>query len=244
MNAKKRIKKILTKGARKVKYRKGFGIHSPFVFSLITQVIDEKLPYYDYRKLKDIRERLTPPRSIKNGRLLKNSVPLKLVYLYYRLVNRFLPNEILELNNDGGIITMALAMPFSKAHVTTLGVDDIKLERVHGIVEQEKQINVTILDDDQNKWLSSLPDNYKADMVVIHKSDNEENYSVILSKISSIVNPNGIIVVAGINSNAYIRKFWTQLTLHEEVKISLDLYELGIAIYHEMLYKQHFIVSF
>ena len=34
------------------RYRCGYGVHSPFAFSLITDVIYEKMPYYAYSSLK------------------------------------------------------------------------------------------------------------------------------------------------------------------------------------------------
>lgn len=33
---------------RSIRYRKGFGVHSPFVFNLITKVIEEKCSYYSF----------------------------------------------------------------------------------------------------------------------------------------------------------------------------------------------------
>jgi len=33
---------------RGIRYRKGFGVHSPFVFNLITKVIEERCQYYSF----------------------------------------------------------------------------------------------------------------------------------------------------------------------------------------------------
>lgn len=54
--------------------RRGFGVHSPFAFRLITEVIGERCPYYDYKRL--------PGESDK---------------LLYRLAAWLQPSEIKEL---------------------------------------------------------------------------------------------------------------------------------------------------
>ena len=70
--------------------RCGYGVHSPFAFSLITDVIYEKMPYYAYSSLKKeqkkmIRERGWTKSSQKVNRFL------------FRLVNRVQPDTIIEV---------------------------------------------------------------------------------------------------------------------------------------------------
>ena len=43
---------------RGIRYRKGFGVHSPFVFNLITKVIEEQCPYYSFGDIELIRKQL------------------------------------------------------------------------------------------------------------------------------------------------------------------------------------------
>ena len=43
---------------RSIRYRKGFGVHSPFVFDLITKVIEEKCPYYSFQDIELLRKKM------------------------------------------------------------------------------------------------------------------------------------------------------------------------------------------
>lgn len=72
------------------RHRCGYGVHSPFAFNLITDVIYEKTPYYAYELLpieekKQAKEKSWKKESQKVNRLL------------FRLVNKVQPQTILEV---------------------------------------------------------------------------------------------------------------------------------------------------
>ena len=45
------------------RHRCGYGVHSPFAFNLITQVIYESTPYYKYRDLAIEQKKLAPKKQ-------------------------------------------------------------------------------------------------------------------------------------------------------------------------------------
>ena len=71
------------------RYRCGYGVHSPFAFSLITDVIYEKMPYYAYDSLKKEQKKLTGKRGCSKGLQKVNR-------LLFRLVNRVQPATVVE----------------------------------------------------------------------------------------------------------------------------------------------------
>ena len=99
MKAKRSFKKYMTKGYRHVRYTKGFGVHSPYAFSLITQVINEKMYYYAYDDIRRLRK-YSAERRFKIKRItLKKKIPSKKLFLIYRLVNNFNPKNILQIGS-------------------------------------------------------------------------------------------------------------------------------------------------
>ena len=72
------------------RYRCGYGVHSPFAFSLITDVIYEKMPYYAYFSLKEEQKKMIKEQGWCKG-IQKVNRFLK------RLVNRVQPATIIEV---------------------------------------------------------------------------------------------------------------------------------------------------
>lgn len=67
-----------------------YGVHSPFAFSLITDVIYEKMPYYAYSSLKKEQKKMIRERGWTKGSQKVNR-------FLFRLVNRVQPDTIIEV---------------------------------------------------------------------------------------------------------------------------------------------------
>ena len=72
------------------RYRCGYGVHSPFAFDLITNVIYEKMPYYAYASLKQEQKKVSRERGWKKGSQKVNR-------FLFRLVNNIQPATIIEV---------------------------------------------------------------------------------------------------------------------------------------------------
>lgn len=72
------------------RYRCGYGVHSPFAFSLITDVIYEKMPYYAYASLEKEQKRLVRERGYSRSSQKVNR-------FLFRLVNKVQPATIVEV---------------------------------------------------------------------------------------------------------------------------------------------------
>ena len=72
------------------RYRCGYGVHSPFAFSLITDVIYEKMPYYAYDLLKAEQKKRITTQGWEKG------IP-RINRLLFRPVNKVQPATIIEV---------------------------------------------------------------------------------------------------------------------------------------------------
>ena len=94
------------------RYRCGYGVHSPFAFSLITDVIYEKTPYYAYSSLK--KEQKKRVRERKDSQ--------KVNRFLFRLVNRVQPDTIIEV---GCSSSAALYLQSAKPSASYLFATDL-----------------------------------------------------------------------------------------------------------------------
>lgn len=74
------------------RHRCGYGVHSPFAFNLITQVIYESTPYYKYKDLEKEEKKLALAKD-KNWKYESK----KRKHLLFRLVNYTQPNTIIDI---------------------------------------------------------------------------------------------------------------------------------------------------
>lgn len=74
---------------KRFRHRCGYGVHSPFAFNLVTQVIYEKTPYYAYKALELQQNK---PVACKEGA----NESKKVKRLLFRLVNYIQPRSIVD----------------------------------------------------------------------------------------------------------------------------------------------------
>ncbi len=224
MKAKRKIQSYITKSYRRIRHRGGHGVHSPFAYSLITQVINEDSPYYAYRDILSASKKNSLTRRVMPNFINKRRTSTKVLFLLYRLVNRFKSRLILEIGKGKPISMFAV------------GLVDSNIE-----IDSIQTIGMLTLVDELNN--SRRVEKY--DFVLIHSTaldrvDLEAFYKTLKSKLHS----HSVIVIKGIHRHKATRIFWSLLKTDEDVRVCVDLYELGLAINHDKLNKQNYIVSF
>lgn len=227
MKAKKKLKEYLTKGVRKIKNRKGFGVHSPFAYSIITEVIEEKTAYYAYSRMKKIYGKET-------------AIPFKAACLLFRLANRFQCRKILELKCDGGYTLVPLLLVDSRNEVASLGASDDTLSSralLCTVGERRGRLSyISALDD--------LPEDYAADMFVINMRPGGMDDAQFFSWLLRHADERSIFFFKGIRPGGDLESLWDLFCDSDDISITMDMYNYGLAICRPRFFKQHYIVSF
>ena len=117
---------------------KGHGIHSPFVFDFVKNVLNDKTIYPSFSAIEQIRKDLLTDNTVievedfgagsslfkTNKRVVKaiaaSSVkPKKYAQLFYRMVKYYKPETIIELGTSFGVTTAYLASANEQSNVFT-----------------------------------------------------------------------------------------------------------------------------
>ena len=227
MTTKKKIKDYINKGVRKIKHRKGFGVHSPFAYSIITEVIEEKLPYYAYSSMKRVYTTDAP-------------ISFKVACLMHRLANRFKSRHILEICCDGGYSALPLVMVDSRNEIISLADSFIaKASSARLSVLDQRAKQVTYIDS-----LQAIADDYKADMIVVSEMPAGIDTAAFYQWLTQHIHPETVMLVKGVRPKQRFEELWDMFCDDDNIEITMDLYDYGLAIRRPRFFKQHYIVSF
>jgi len=226
MKAQQKVKDIFKKSVRKIQHRKGYGVHSPFAFDIITQVIEEKLPYYAYQQM----QRVYPSNA---------PLPFKAACLLHRLANRFKCRTILELGCDGGFSILPVALADSRNEIYTVASAEVvphvrqRLSNFKSVEERVRYVSN----------IDQLPNDVTIDMLILNGIPNRDQ-EALCSWVLNHVSERGIIFVRGIQPGRPMEAFWDALCEYDDIQVTMDMYDFGLAIRRPNFFKQHYIVSF
>lgn len=246
------------------KHKKGFNIHSPFLFDLITLVFNDNSDKIAYRKLDLIREELLNSDKIidvkdfgagskifsgndrKVSDIVKYStVKKKYGKLLYRLVSYYKPSTILELGTSLGLSTSYLA----------LGNPDAKVVTIEGCPEtakiaQETVIltganNVTIVNGPFNEVLPLAFFDLRSLYFVFFDGHHTEEATLnYFENCIPYISPDSIFVFDDIHWSDGMERAWETIKKHPQVTLSVDIFQFGIVFFKKDLSKQDFIIRF
>lgn len=212
----------------KIRHHRGHGIHSPFVYSLIRNVIEEKLPYYFYEDLLNYLNTFGDKEWILN----------KDHKLVFRLVNHFAARNILEIGSGEGVNTLCLSSPSGQIKCYAVERDEKKFELASKIYSGYNKKIV------QLKGVGEIPSDEFFDCICIDLNNYNSLSTEELSSLVSRCHEKSFILVKGIRRNKKQNQIWKCLTANERRTVELDFYHMGIIFFDENLYRWRYQISF
>ncbi|PKQ65452.1 hypothetical protein BZG02_00140 [Labilibaculum filiforme] len=231
--------------------RKGFGVHSPFTFHLIVNVIEAKLTYYAFGQLFPYRKIIA--NALKN-KLENNEVEKSLIKKYkeeiqivkstegldrllFRLMNFWQAKKAAYCGGGIGLSIVYMAKLDSRKEIACLDRGDVFATYSDDLFQNYMEFrNLKNFD-----YQEILKENPNFDFLVFSENTSSEILSDFLQNYEHLLAGKCMVVVQNPHKNDAINQFWRQMKKLERISVSLDLFYLGILISREGMQKQDYV---
>jgi predicted O-methyltransferase YrrM len=225
----------------------GFGVQSPFAFSLLNDVIREKLPYYSFQQLNDVRKVLAKDKTTllcneqgakRHARkvrtvasVLRSSVKSQRQQeMLFRLVQFRKPEKLLEIGTSLGLTTAYLALG-SNSKVVTIEGCKACAARANELHQSIQLATIKVVEGDFDNVLPAVLDEMQqVDFVFIDGNHRGEALLRYFEKCLMHTTPGAIIVVDDIYWSKDMYKAWKCIKAHSNVTVSFDLFHMGVLV--------------
>lgn len=236
------------------------GVHSPFVYDLVTKCFYDKKKYDSYVFLKKYRTALlnnklsveitdfgagskkfnTNKRQI--NKLAKNvGTTSKRTKLLFRLTSYFKSNTILELGTSLGIATQAMSLGNPKAQITTIeGCPNLN-SFTKKQFEHNQLKNINALNGNFSEVLNDLTNN-SYDLIFFDGNHQKEATLNYFEKLLTTVHNDSVFVFDDIYWSKDMTEAWKTIKQHPEVTVTIDTYFWGFVFFRKEQQKEHFTI--
>lgn len=225
---------------RFLRHRKGFGVHSPFAFSFITKVIDERCGYYCYQDIELIRRQL----EHKGNKLAQKDIKRSHGELLFRTVNFFKPKKLLQIGSPAGIASLYLTAYASDVKAIVLEKDTASAETTKWSLQKYHSKVQLCLGDYEQTLPAALQDLGKVDFVFFQASQEKEKNRFFLEETMKHIHPDTVFFLEGIRGNQEMRTLWQEICNRKEVSLTFDLFHIGIVIFQPRFHKKNYMLYF
>ncbi|HPW98175.1 MAG TPA: class I SAM-dependent methyltransferase [Flavobacterium sp.] len=238
------------------------GVHSPFVFNLVTKCFYDKKQYPEYSIIKKYRNSLLENKKFievtdfgAGSRVFKSNkrqiskiantagISPKRAELLFRITNYFQPESVLEIGTSLGLATSALSLGNESAKITTLEGCPKTQEIAKFQLENSKFQNIKFVTTKFEEYLSIYnlqPTTYN----LIYFDGNHskkatlEYFELLLQTIANET----VWIFDDIHWSKEMEEAWEIIKNHPKVTVTIDTFQWGIVFFRSEQVKENFII--
>ena len=208
--------------------RQGFGVHSPWAYDLIENVINERNPYYAYEDLYSFWEKA--PQYLPQ-------YPQSRDELLFRLVNRFNPGFIVEIGTGAGVSTGYLASVSKQSRVVTIDYPHPAEKEVRRNLK--KIPNIEYIAADVIETMQDILDSGTVPQFIhiAHTALWRQVVQMILPYASS-----DLVIAIEDMGKKQKKEWWKEIIKDDRVGVTFQMKKLGLLFFDLKMTKQHYVL--
>ena len=237
------------------------GVHSPFVFNLVTKCFYDKKNYPEYSILNNYRNSLLANKtSIEvtdfgaGSRVFKTNtrainqiaktagISKKRAELLFRITHYFQPENILEIGTSLGLATSALSLGNPKAKITTLEGCPNTLAVAKKQFEKFNLDNLETIVTEFSAYLKTVTEN--CDWKLIYFDGNHSKQATLdyFELLLPTITNESVWIFDDIHWSSAMEGAWVEIKKHPQVTVTIDTFHWGIVFFREEQKKEHFMI--
>lgn len=246
------------------RHRKGHGIHSPFVFDLVSRIFRNKIDPDIVCCIENIRKKnISDPRKIvvndlgsgskkmesglrKVSDIAKYSpVPGKYGVLLSNMAAEFGSPIIVELGTSLGISTMYMAKSVTGAIVNTIegskAISEIAVENFKEAGLDNIRIFTGPFDEIMPDILSG---NDKPGLVFIDGNHRKEPLISYFKQIEAAAGSKTVVIIDDIYYSGEMLDAWNEIKVRSKVSVTIDIFRMGIVFFRQGITRNNYIIRY
>lgn len=234
------------------RHRKGHGIHSPYLFDFVNGVVFNAHKREVPPEVLEEHRRLKKDASLAGGEgrtvasfVRHSAVPEKQGKLLYRIVRWFAPDMLVELGTGLGISTLYLATGSPGTSLHSIEGNTDRAAFAAQLVSRNMLGPVSIhwgeMEEKLHEILPLLPGKFLAYVDGNHHYEPTMRY---LKRLIGRAGEEAIIVMDDIYWSREMHRAWKEVISWPEVRVSIDLFHMGVLLLRKDLQTAHLKIKF
>lgn len=236
------------------------GVHSPFVYDLVTKCFYDKTQYDAYAQLSEYRSSLLSNDQViditdfgsgsrvfkSNSRAVKaiaktSGTTVKRAELLYRIAHYFQPEQTLELGTSLGIATQAMALGNEKNNMLSIEGCPNSAEIAQQQLSNFNVNNVTIKTGSFETFLPKLKDN-TYDLIFFDGNHNKTATLHYFNELLNTVHNDSVFIFDDIHWSKDMADAWDTIKAHPKVTVTIDTFFWGFVFFRKEQAKENFVI--
>jgi len=244
---------------------KGHGVHSPFVYNFIKEVLNKQVANHKLDAIELYRKELLQNRemvnvwdrgagsrqSVENMRSVQQIAkvalkPRKYSLLLHKIAAYYKPSEMLEMGTSLRITTCYLAASNNHIKVVTMEGAPSVASIAKNTFSTLGFTNVNVIEGDFDE---TLPAYLKSvDQLGIVYVDGNHRYAPTINYFKQLLekaNDQSILIFDDIHWSEEMEKAWEEIKQHSHVTLTIDLFFIGLVFVRQaQKEKEHFVIRY